>query len=119
MHLEQSGFIYSACDPFTKNKKRIKIIKETGHSRYINQNGLDKACFQHDMSDGDFQDLTRKYHFCQIMKQKCIQSKMKNKSIAAERFIRISNKIYEDVTLVAKNVYIDKIDDIANKYKNT
>ena len=44
---------------------------------------------------------------------------MKNKSIAAERFIRISNKIYEDVTLVAKNVYIDKIDDIANKYKNT
>ena len=24
MHLKQSGFIYSACGPFTKNKERIE-----------------------------------------------------------------------------------------------
>ena len=24
MHLKQPGFTYSACDPFTKNKERIK-----------------------------------------------------------------------------------------------
>ena len=35
MHLKQPGFTYSDCGPFTKNKKRIKRIKETGDSRYI------------------------------------------------------------------------------------
>ena len=35
MHLRQSGFTYSACRPFTKNKERIQIFKETGDSRYI------------------------------------------------------------------------------------
>ena len=28
MHLRQQGFIYSACRPFTKNKERIKELKE-------------------------------------------------------------------------------------------
>ena len=27
MHLRQPGFTYSACDPFIKNKKRIKNLK--------------------------------------------------------------------------------------------
>ena len=30
MHLKQSGFTYSACGLFTKNKERIKKFKETG-----------------------------------------------------------------------------------------
>ena len=34
-------------------------MKETGDSRYIYQNELDKAYFQHDMGYGDFKDLTR------------------------------------------------------------
>ena len=34
MHLKQPGCTYSACGPFTKNKERIKKIKETGDSRY-------------------------------------------------------------------------------------
>ena len=33
MHLKQPGCTYSACGPFTKNKERIKKIKETGDSR--------------------------------------------------------------------------------------
>ena len=41
MHLRQRGFTYSACEPFTKNKEKIKKIKETGDSRYIYQNKLD------------------------------------------------------------------------------
>ena len=45
MHLRQPGFAYSACEPFTKNKKRIKKFKETGYSRYIYQNEFDKASF--------------------------------------------------------------------------
>ena len=50
MHLRQLWFTYSACGPFTKNKERIKKFKETGDSRYIYQNELGKACFQHDMA---------------------------------------------------------------------
>ena len=42
------------------------------------------------------------------------------KSIVAERFVRtIKNKIYEYVTSISKNVYIDKLDDIVDKYNNT
>ena len=42
------------------------------------------------------------------------------KSVVAERFIRrLSNKIYKYMTFSTKNVYIDKLDDIFNKYHNT
>ena len=50
MHLRQPGFTYSACGPFTKNKERKQKLKETGNSRYIYLNELEKACFQHDMA---------------------------------------------------------------------
>ena len=54
MNLEQPGFKYSACRPFTKNKERIQKFKEIGDSRYISQKELYKVCFQHDMAYGDF-----------------------------------------------------------------
>ena len=56
MHLTQPGSTYINYVPFTKNKERIQIqkFKETGDSRYIYQNELDKSCFQHD------KDLPRK-----------------------------------------------------------
>ena len=60
MHLRQPGFTYSACGLFTKTEERIQRFKETGHSRYVYQNELDKACFQHDMAYGDLKDLTRR-----------------------------------------------------------
>ena len=42
------------------------------------------------------------------------------KSIIAERFIvTLKNKIYKYITSISKNVYIDKSDDIVNKYNNT
>ena len=63
MHLRQSQFTYSACGPFTKSKKRIQKFKETGDSRYIYRNELDKACFQHNMAYGDFKDLARRTGF--------------------------------------------------------
>ena len=39
--------------------QKIKF-KQTGDSRYINKNELNKACFQHDMAYGDFRDLTKR-----------------------------------------------------------
>ena len=42
------------------------------------------------------------------------------KSVAAERFIRtLKTKVYKYMTLVSKNIYIDKVDDIVGEYKNT
>ena len=42
------------------------------------------------------------------------------KSVVAERFIRtLKSKIYKYMTLISKNVYIDKLDDIVNEYNNT
>ena len=43
-----------------KHKEKIKKIKETAYSRYIYQNELDKACFQHDIAYGDFERLDRR-----------------------------------------------------------
>ena len=41
-------------------------------------------------------------------------------SVIVERFIRtLKNEIYKYMTLVLKNVYIDKLDDIIDKYNNT
>ena len=41
-------------------------------------------------------------------------------SIVAERFIRtLKNKIYKHMTAISKNVYVDVLDDIVNKFNNT
>ena len=42
------------------------------------------------------------------------------KSVASERFIKtLKNKNYKYMIAISKNVYIDKLDDIVNKYNNT
>ena len=41
-------------------------------------------------------------------------------TIIAERLSRtLKNKIYKYMTPISKNVYIDKLDDIVNKYNHT
>ena len=42
------------------------------------------------------------------------------KSVVAERFIRIlKNKTYKYLTSISKKMYIEKIDDVVDKYNNT
>ena len=42
------------------------------------------------------------------------------KSVVAEKFIRtFKNKIYKYTNSISKSVYLDKLDDIVNKYNNT
>ena len=50
MHLRQPRFTYRACRPFTKNKQIIQNFKNRGNSKFIYQNELDEACFQHDLT---------------------------------------------------------------------
>ena len=41
------------------------------------------------------------------------------KSLVAKRFIRtLKNKIYKHMTSISENIYIDKLDDMVNKYNN-
>ena len=70
MHLRQPRFICSAYGPFNKNKERILKFKETGDSRYIYQNQLDKAWFQHDRASWDFKDLLRRTTSDKILRNK-------------------------------------------------
>ena len=51
---------------------------------------------------------------------KMYSTRNEGKSVVAEGFIRtLKNKIYKYMTSISKNVYIDKLDDIVNKYNNT
>ena len=54
----------------SKSKERIQKSKETRYSQYIYENELDKVCFQHDMADGDFKDLTRRTASDKILRDK-------------------------------------------------
>ena len=60
MHLKQPGFTYCACGPFTKNKKRIEKLMQSGNTDFIYKNELDKACFQYDMAYGRSKDLVKR-----------------------------------------------------------
>ena len=70
MHLKQPGFTYSACGPFTKNKKRIQKFEEIGGRSYIYKNEIVKACFRHDMAYGDFKDLKRRTASDKVLRDK-------------------------------------------------
>ena len=60
MHVNQPGFTYSACGPFTKHKERITKFMNTGDTRFIYRNDLDNACFQHDSAYSDSKDLVKR-----------------------------------------------------------
>ena len=99
-----------------KNKKGIsivnafqKILKES--NRKSNKIWVDKGgefynnSFKKWLQDNDIVMYSTNYE---------------GKPVIAERFIRtIKNKIYKYMTSISKNVYIDKLDDIAKKYNHT
>ena len=75
MHLKQSasliksGFTYSACGLFTKNKERIQKLKETRDSRYIYRNELDQSCFQHSIAQRDLK-IQQEEQLHQVLRDK-------------------------------------------------
>ena len=70
MYLKQPGFTYKDCGPFTESKERIQNFKETGNSRYVYRNELDKAYFQYDMVYGDFKGLARRTASDKVLRDK-------------------------------------------------
>ena len=73
MHLRQTGFTYSTCGQFTKNKKRIQKFMQTGNRDFIYKNELDKACFQHDMTYGKAKDLVRRTQSHKVLSDKAFK----------------------------------------------
>ena len=74
MHLKQPVFTYSACGPFIKNKERIKNFTQTGNTDFIYKNGLDKACFQHDMTYGKTKYLAKRTRTDKVLKDKVFKT---------------------------------------------
>ena len=70
MHLRQPQCVYSTCGPFTRHKERIKKFKQTGDTRYIYRNDLDKACFQHDSAYADNKYLINRTKADKVLKDK-------------------------------------------------
>ena len=70
MHLRQPGFTYSACGHFTKHKERIQEFMNTGDTRFIYKNDLDKAYFQHNSAYSDSKDLIKKTQSDKILRDK-------------------------------------------------
>ena len=92
-HLKQPRFSYSACGAFTKNKERIQKFKGTGDTSCIYKNELDKACFQHDMTYGDFKDLARRTASDKVLRDKAFNIAKNPKYDGCQR--GISSVVYK------------------------
>ena len=55
---------------FSRHKERIKKFKQTGDTRYIYRNELDKACFQHDSAYADYKDLINRTKSDSVLRDK-------------------------------------------------
>ena len=73
MYLKQTGFTYSSCGPFTKNKAGIENITQTGNTNFIYKNELDKACFQHDIAYGKSKNLVERTQSDKVLKDQAFK----------------------------------------------
>ena len=51
----------------------IKKFMQTGDTRYIYRNDLDKACFQHDMAYGCYKDLVKRTESDKVLRDKAFE----------------------------------------------
>ena len=65
-HLKQLGFTCDACGSFTKNYADKK-------SDFIYKNGLDKACFQHDVAYGKYKDLNTRTQSGKVLRHEAFE----------------------------------------------
>ena len=70
MHLNQPGFTYSACGPFSRTKERTQKFTQTGNTDFIYRNELDKASFQYDMAYGKSNDLAKRTQSDKVFRDK-------------------------------------------------
>ena len=55
---------------FTRHKERIEKFKQTGDTRYIYRNELDKACFQYNSAYADYKDFINRTKSDKVLRDK-------------------------------------------------
>ena len=98
-----------------KDKRRISIVnafqKIISKGRKPNKIWVDQG--------GEFYNKLFK-RFLKINNTEMYSTYNEGKSVVADRFIRtLKNKILKHMTAVSKNIYVDVLGDIVNKYNNT
>ena len=73
LHLEQSGFTYSPCRPFTKHREGIQKFREIGNLKYLYKNELHKACFHRDAAYSDSENLAKRTNSDKILKDQAYE----------------------------------------------
>ena len=56
-----------------EHRKAIQRFRETGHLKHLNKNELDKACFVHDATYSDSNDLAKRTISDKILKDKAFE----------------------------------------------
>ena len=64
---------YSACDPFTRHKKRIDMFMKDGKLSHILKNRSDAACFQHDSAYAKYKDRLNRKQSDIVLKNKALK----------------------------------------------
>ena len=101
IHLKQPSFIYSACDPLTKNKERIEKFMQTGNTNFIYRIELDKACLKHDKAYGKSKDLIKRAPSDKLL---IIQTTMVIKEDQLQWFINFLIKYLKEVVLLMNQI---------------
>ena len=124
------GFIFLLCviDFFSKYAWVILLKDKKGASIVDAFQKIDKSTELHSERKPNKIWVDKGSEFCNNSFKKWLKDNdieiysihNEGKSVVAERFIRtLKNKIYKCMTSISKNVYIDKLDDIADEYNNT
>ena len=82
-HLQQPGFTYSACGPFTKYSERIQKSRDTGILKHLYRNELDKA---HDAAYSDKKDLAKRTISDKVLKDIAYLLEIANMMDIKERY---------------------------------
>ena len=99
-----------------KDKKGVSIVN--AFRKILNKSGRNRNKIWVDKGSEFYNNSFKKWLKDNDIEMYSIHNE--GKSVVAERFIRtLKTKIYKYMTSVSKNVYIDKLDDIAGEYNNT
>ena len=104
---------YSACGPFTKHIKRIPKFMETGETRYVYKNNLDKARFQHDMAYNKYKDLNRRTQSDKVLKDKAFKITSDLKYNGYER--GLASMVYKFFNKKTKGSRLKENEQLANE----
>ena len=98
-----------------KDKRRISIVNAF---QKIISKGLKPSKIWVDQGGEFYNNLFKRFLKINIIEMYSTYNEWK--FVAAERFIRtLKNKTFKHMTAVSKNIYVDVLDDIADKYNNT